>query len=517
MLKSTSLSLRVNRLLNLQRIRSEHSTESSFSLILFWEPSMEQGLFQSQKLSQDLIMAPQQIQSLEILQLPMLELQQKISQEVEINPTLEVIGGGVELIGDMLSEKLVGSPAEDHLAGIAAERDESMCSLISIDTTWRDHAGANPNSSDADAKRQHFFDSLTQEASLQDYLFEQLRSLELPEEDHEIAEQLLGSIDETGYLRTHIADLSIICNSDVKNVKRILDIIQSFDPVGVGCRDLQECLCIQLKKMNMENSIEYKIISKHLEMVLKNHIPQLAKKLNVTPAKIYEAMKFIQTLKPYPGSAISNKTIEYAVPETEIYTDCGVLKVKALKEHLPNLRISRQYLDILEDPKTKPEVRRYIREKITSSKMLMRSLDHRESTIVKITEVIADAQKDYFTLGVNSLLPMTMQQVADIIGVHETTVSRAINQKYVQTPKGLLAFKYFFNSGYTSTNGEVVTSLSIKNKILAMISQEDSKNPLADQELVDVLEAEGFSIARRTVAKYREELGISSSHLRRSF
>ena len=477
---------------------------------------MEQGLFQAQKLSQELIMAPQQIQSLEILVLPMLELQQKISQEMEINPTIEVTGGGEELVGDMFSEKLPDTPSEDQLAGAAAEHDESMCSLISVDLSWRDHAG-RANNSEADSKRQHFFDSLTQEDSLQDILVEQLRSSDLKDKEYEIAEQLIGSIDESGYLRTHIADLAIICGTDIKVIKKILQIIQSFEPVGVGSRDLQECLMIQLKKMKMENSLEYKIISKHLEMVQKNHIPQLAKKLNVTPTKIYEALKFIQKLKPYPGSAVTSKSVQYAVPETEIYKDGDSFKVKALKEHLPNIRISDQYMKILEDPNTKPEVRRYIKEKITSSKMLMRSLDHRESTIVRITEIIVKRQEAFLREGIDHMKPMTMQQVADEIGVHETTVSRAINQKYVQTPKGLFSFKYFFNSGYTSTTGEIVTSLSIKHRINKLIVEEDPKKPLADQELVDALEDMGFSIARRTVAKYREELGISSSHLRRSY
>jgi RNA polymerase sigma-54 factor len=477
---------------------------------------MEQGLFQAQKLSQELTMAPQQIQSLEILLLPMLELQQKISQEMEINPTLEVTGGGEELVGDILSEKLADGPSDEQLAGAAAEHDESICSLISVDPSWKDRTGGS-SSPDADSKRQHFFDSLTEESSLQDILVEQLRTLELPQAEFDIAEQLIGSIDELGYLRTHTADLAIICGVDVKEIKRILQIIQSFEPVGVGCRDLQECLCIQLKKMKMESTLEYKIISKHLDMVQKNHIPQLAKKLHVTPTKIYEALKFVQKLKPYPGSVVSNKFVQYAVPETEIYKDGDDFKVKALKDHLPNLRISNQYMTLLEDVNTKPEVRKYIKEKITSSKMLMKSLDHRGSTIVKITEVIVRFQDEYFRNGLDHMKPMTMQVVADEIGVHETTVSRAINQKYVQTPDGLLSFKYFFNSGYTSTTGEVVTSLSIKHKINELISEENPKKPLADQELVDALEEMGFSIARRTVAKYREEQGISSSHLRRSY
>ena len=324
---------------------------------------MEQGLFQSQKLSQELVMAPQQIQSLEILLLPMLELQQKISQELEVNPTLEVSGGGEELVGDMLSENLPDSPSDDQLAGQAAERDESICSLISVDPSWRDRSSAN--SSDAEAKRQHFFDSLTEETGLQDYLIEQLRNSEIDEKHMDVAEQLVGSIDETGYLRTHLADLAIICNTDIKVIKEILELIQSFEPVGVGARDLQECMCIQLKKKNMEDSLAYKIVSKHLDLVQKNHIPQLAKKLNVTPSKIYEALKVIQNLNPYPGSSVSSRNVEYAVPETEIYKDNDEFKVKALKDRVPNLRISKHYMDILENPDTKPEVRKYIREKIS--------------------------------------------------------------------------------------------------------------------------------------------------------
>jgi RNA polymerase sigma-54 factor len=477
---------------------------------------MEQGLFQVHKLSQELTMAPQQIQSLEILVLPTLELQQKISQELELNPTLEVDGGSEELMGDILSESLPDTPSDEQLAGDAAAIDESICSLISVDSNWRDHTGPG-NSSAADSKRQHFFDSLTLEMNLQDYLIEQVRTSEIEGDELNIAEQLIGSIDEMGYLRTHPADLAIICNTDLKTIKKILTIVQSFEPVGIGARDLQESLCLQLKKMGLANSLEYKIVSKHLDLIQKNHIPQLAKKLRVTPNKIYEAMKVVQSLNPYPGSSITSRSVQFAVPETEIYKDRNEYKIKAIKEHMPNLRISQQYMDILENPETKPEVRKYIREKITSSKMLMRSLEHRESTIVRISKVISELQHDFFEQGVDSMQPLTMQQVADKIGVHETTVSRAISQKYVQTPKGLFPFKYFFNSGYTSSTGEIVTSLSIKHRIYELIHTEDPKKPLADQELVDALNEIGFHIARRTVAKYREEQSIPSSHLRRSY
>lgn len=353
--------------------------------------------------------------------------------------------------------------------------------------------------------------------NLQDYLIEQLRTSEIEGDEVNIAEQLIGSIDEMGYLRTHPADLAIICSTELKTIKKILTIVQSFEPVGIGARDLQESLCLQLKKMGLANSLEYKIANKHLDLIQKNHIPQLAKKLRVTPNKIYEAMKVIQSLNPYPGSSITSRSVQFAVPETEIYKDRNEYKIKAMKEHMPNLRISQQYMDILENPETKQEVRKYIREKITSSKMLMRSLEHRESTIVRITKVISELQHDFFEQGVDSMQPLTMQQVADKIGVHETTVSRAISQKYVQTPKGLFPFKYFFNSGYTSLTGEIVTSLSIKHRIYELIHTEDPKKPLADQELVDALEEIGFHIARRTVAKYREEQSIPSSHLRRSY
>ena len=476
---------------------------------------MEQGLFQAQKLSQELTMAPQQIQSLEILQLPMLELQQKVSEELEINPTLEMVEvGGEELVGDPLSEKLHDCQSDEIVAGEMAAKDESLCSLISVDPNWRDQAGSNP---DADSKRQHFFDSLTEEQGLQNVLVDQLRTSDLEGKHKDIAEQLIGNIDDTGYLRTHIADLAIICSSDARTIKSVLKIIQSFEPLGVGSRDLQECLSIQLKKMGREKSLEYKIVNKHLDMIEKNHIPQLAKKLNVTPCKIYDALKLIQQLQPYPGSGYASGSAQFTAPETEIYPEGDFFRARALKERLPNLRISQHYLDILENPETKSEVKKYIREKITSSKMLMRSLDHRESTIVKITQVLADIQRKFFIDGVDKMRPLTMQVVADEIGVHETTVSRAINQKYVQTPRGLYPFKYFFNSGYTSVSGEVVTSLSIKNRISELIVEEDRKKPLADQELVDALNTMGFSIARRTVAKYREEQGLAPSNLRRSY
>jgi RNA polymerase sigma-54 factor len=335
---------------------------------------------------------------------------------------------------------------------------------------------------------------------------------------HAICERIITAIDDTGYVRTHLSDLAIALNTDLTEMKKGLAVVQSFDPPGIGARDLRECLLLQLERQGDKGSLAYQLVDKHLEAVGRNQIPQIAKDLRISPSHVYELLERIRRLNPFPGSALSDQTADYVYPEVFIEKDEeGQWIVRSNRDYLPRVRISPFYLKMLKDPNAPKEAKAYIREKLNSSKLLMRALDQRRSTIERIGEALVEFQEDFFENGVEHMRPLIMSQVADRIGVHETTVSRAISNKYVQTPHGLFKFRHFFSTGYRGEDGEQVSSLGIKQKIQALVDAEDSRKPLSDSKLATMLSEQGFQVARRTVAKYREELSIPPSHMRRSY
>ena len=483
---------------------------------------LSQNLVQS--LRQEQIMAPQQIQALEILLATMPELEQKISDELAENPTLELIERGIE--------KLIGNPVEGdghasddgEAAALAAEKDEALATLIQLNETWQDYTPSptsqgGGSSQDDQEKHQFLLNSLVSEPTFLDFMLSQLRQTEdLDEKTVELCEHIIGSIDDSGYLRTHPRDIATTLQADLSEVNRALAIVQSFDPAGVGARDLRECLLLQLERQNRKESLVYRVVDQHLEDIGRNQIPKVTRALHTSSNQLYQALDEIRALNPYPGSTVRPNDTGFVYPEIFIEKDDdGKWQVRSNRECSPRLRISAYYLKLLEDPNTTREVKAYVREKITSSKMLMRAISQRRSTIERIAESLVNFQEDFLERGVQHMRPLIMSQVADEIGVHETTVSRAIANKYVQTPHGLFPFKHFFSSGYAAQNGETVSSLSIKQKIQDLINGEDDKHPLSDQKLAAMLREQGFKVARRTVAKYREELGVLPSHMRRSY
>ena len=470
-------------------------------------------------------MAPQQIQALEILLATIPELEQRINEELAENPTLELLSGaGEDLVGNPVEEADGGGgEADSDAAAELAERDAALASALQFSHTWRDFAdqgeGTHRFTGEDAERRQFMFDSLTAEQGLQEFLQQQLREMDdLDETMVRVCAHVIGSIDETGYLRTHPADIATALQVPMETVHQAIDIVQSFDPPGVGARDPRECLLLQLARQGRTDTLEYKLVDKYLEDVEKNHIPKVAKELHTSTTHIYELLEKIRRLNPYPGSAISDKGITYVYPEIFIEKDeSGEWIVRSNRAYTPRVRLAPHYLNMLEDPNIPAETKRYIREKLASSRMLMRAMEQRQSTIERIGEALIHFQKDFLENGVEHMRPLIMSQVADHIGVHETTVSRAIANKYVQTPHGLFPIRHFFSTGYRSDDGEQVSSLAIKQRIQSLIDAEDKAKPLSDQKLARMLKEQGFDVARRTVAKYREELNIPSSHLRRSF
>ncbi|MBN2451314.1 MAG: RNA polymerase factor sigma-54 [Lentisphaeria bacterium] len=470
-------------------------------------------------------MAPQQIQALEILLATLPELEQRINQELTENPTLELLQpGSEEYVGNPVeAESGAAVPATEGEDGGPEDRDGALAALVEQQGMWRDFGGGSggtvPYTEEDLERRQHMFDSLTAEVGLQDLLLQQLREVDGLDEDlREVCAHIVGSIDESGYLRTHPADIATALQVGMEQVRRGLAIVQGFEPAGVGARDLRECLLLQLERKGARESLEYRLVEAHLEALAKNHIPQIAKALRVSPGHVYELLARIRRLSPFPGSLVSEKGVDFVYPEISIVPDeAGGWQVVSNRRGMPRLRLSPAYLAMLEDPEVSAEDKRYLREKLQAGRMLMRAIDQRQSTIERIGEALVEFQRDFLEYGGEHLRPLVMSQVADRIGVHETTVSRAISGKYVQTPQGLFPLRHFFSSGYRSDAGEQVSSHAIREKLQALIDSEDSGKPYSDQKLVGLLQEQGLTVARRTVAKYREELGIPATHLRRSF
>ena len=330
-----------------------------------------------------------------------------------------------------------------------------------------------------------------------------------------IAVELIGNLDEQGYFRTDPADVAYAAESDALEVEKILEKVQEFDPPGIAARNLGECLFLQLKHQGREYSTEARIVRHHLEELGRKKFPEIASALDVPVQEVQRAAESIAKLDPRPGSAFSTEPEQIVIPEIVVERDGDDYLVRLNSDEIPVLRISDSYKDML--PESSREVRDYLRDKIKGGKFFIRSIQQRQQTLMNIGREIVVRQREFLDHGPSHLRPMTMSQVADAVGIHETTVSRAASGKYIATPQGIFEIKYFFTHGYTNSDGEEVSNESVRQAILAIVHSESSKRPHSDQAMVGLLKEQGLSVARRTVAKYREQLDILPSHLRKSF
>ena len=479
---------------------------------------VSQGLTQTESMRQEQTLTPQQLQSLEVLAAPVLELREKIDRELVRNPILEADSPDFELPPP--SEKT--SDREEP----GNERDDMEEQLARIvDRTAGEGESpediALPESSDfseEEERRKFLMDSIESETSMQEQLLEQLRYAESDPETLRVAEAVIGGIDESGYLKTHPADIATGTECSLEQAEKAIRLVQTFDPPGIGARTLEECLLLQLERGDNDTAELVELVSHHLEDIAKNRLPELARSMNLSPEQLEEDIKFIKSLNPYPGHAISNSKPVYIVPEVSVERNDDEFKVIPNdSNYLPRLRISKTYLKMLEDPNLDSETRTYIRTKLANGEQFIKSLEQRGSTIVRIAESIVSEQYDFFMKGIEYLKPMTMKQVARKLGIHETTVSRAAANKYMRTPFGLFEFKYFFTTGFQSESGEEISSRGVKEIIRELVDNENSASPLSDSKLEKLLAERGLNVARRTIAKYREEMGIQPSHLRRTF
>jgi RNA polymerase sigma-54 factor len=491
-----------------------------------------------QRPTQSLVLAPQLRHSLKILQVAALDLRSVIQEELQSNPTLEELpmeGESLDKpaeVGEDQSGDAENHPAEVTAPGDQTEterkgdemdfsKDKEFEILGKLDEDWRDHmasvGGSQPFTSEDAERRQHFFDSLVSETSLQEHLMQQAEMADIAPPVLEAMRHLVGSLDDRGFLTQTPSDVALQTGLPLEAVQGALAVLKTFDPAGIGARDLQDCLISQLAAKGRGNSLAIRMIRDHFDLLTRRRIPELARKLGAEPDDVQSAIEEIGKLDPAPGRRFAEDNNRVVVPDVTVEKDGDEWKIILNSDYIPRLRISSTYRDLIAKGSLSKGERDYLRERMRSGKFLIDSIEQRQRTIERITREIINFQKDFFENGVSALKPLTMTQIAEVVNVHETTVSRAIANKFIRTPHGVFDFKYFFTPGYQAESGASVSNTSVKEMIADLINMEDKSAPLSDQELVIKLVEKGITIARRTVAKYREELGILPSNLRRDY
>src|SRR5689334_3496058 len=469
------------------------------------------GMHQTQNLSLQQVLAPQLQQSLLILQAPLLELRNLVQQEMETNPVLE----------ELADPPNPDAPAEAETPAAEDNFKEEFDRLAKLDEEWRDYMAQSSSysgrSQEAEEKRQFFFDSIPTQETLQQHLMGQLNQNFLNADDRKTAELIIGNIDDNGFLQTTPEEMALNTGIPREDFESMLTLVQSFYPPGVGARDLRECLLIQLKRQGRQNSLEYKIISEHMQDLGKRRFPDIARRMGISVEQVQKCANNIAQLDPRPGQIFAAAPQNYVLPDVTVEKVNGEYQVILNGDQIPHLRISNTYKDIMSQDGNGSEVKDYIRDKIRSGKFLIKSIHQRQQTISNIAREIVARQKEFLESGTAFLKPMTMVQIAETVGVHETTVSRAISGKYMATPQGVFEMKYFFTPGYQTADGAALSNTSVKEAIADLVRGEQARNPLSDKEIVEILSERGIPIARRTVAKYRAELNILPSNLRKQY
>ncbi len=480
---------------------------------------MKMGLHQGLYQKQQLVMTQRLQQALKLLQVPTLELEQILRQELQANPLLEEVDPADESEEDSQQEQ--ESEAENEAAKEAAsETQEATGETVDWDEYFKDgFRGA--------AQGQSFDDEDQLERppvyvpSGQEHLEEQLHLTVADEQDRKVGEYLIGCLNEDGFLVCDIDEVAAFCEVERDRVLQVLDVIQTFDPPGVGARDLSECLLLQLAAKGQADSTEAHVIANHFEALKNRKFGDIAREMKITPRAVQDIAARIGELDPRPGLASGGDGARFIVPDLVVHKvdeDADDYVVYLNDGHLPRLRVSRAYENTLQSGFSQDESAiQFIDEKKRYAEWIIKTIEQRRRTMIKVMEAIVAEQKEFFEHGAIALRPLTLQQVANVIGMHESTVSRVTRQKYVQTPRGVFPLKYFFSAGLDTKEGNEVAAKAVKMMIREIVDNEDSSRPLSDKKIVDLLEQKGLKIARRTVAKYREQMGILSARMRKQF
>ena len=474
---------------------------------------MKHSLHLSQ--TQKLIMTPRLQQALKLLQVPTLELQQILKQEVLQNPLLEEVDEVTEQ-EDIDKEASADEQNNEESEDPAEEDPIDWTDYLqdgSLDRTY-----VPPSETSVE-----FLEKVpATRTTLAESLLEQLHFLNLPAEHMRIAEFIVGSIDDRGWLVTSVEDIAEALDRPVIEVENVLRLVQALEPAGVGARDLRECLLIQLEARAEKESLAWRMIHDHFDHLVNRRFPEIARLLKVSVHEVQDAADGIASLHPRPGTLVSAEDPKYVVPDLLVERVDDEYVVMLNDRNVPRLRISSAYGDVIAANRRKPDAtdaekqtREYIQGKLASAKWLIQTIEQRRRTMIKVMNCIVREQREFFDKGIAFLRPLTLAAVARQIDMHESTVSRVCSGKYVQTPRGVFELKFFFSSGLATDDGEDVSARTAKNIIKGLIDEEDKMDPLSDQRIAELLHEKGLQIARRTVAKYREQMQILPARLRR--
>jgi RNA polymerase sigma-54 factor len=471
-------------------------------------------LKQSLSLSQQLIMTPQLQQAIRLLQLSRLELLETIAQEVESNPLLD------EQPSEETEEEKPLDETREEIYEDQPFPEVTIAENLNGDMDWETYFSEyNPAWTEGprETKESLAIENMnSQKSDLHSHLLWQLGMTNLDDRQREIGIQIIGNLDDDGYLKISIEDLSQITAFPHEEILEILRSIQTFDPVGVAARDMQECLLIQARFANMGGTVVEKIIRHHMDNLEHKRYDRIARSLSLSMEEVLSAVSTITNLEPKPGRLYNNDNTVYISPDIYIFKVGDNYEIALNEDGMPKLRINNYYKEILNRKDgLEKGTKEYIQEKLRSAAWLIKSIHQRQRTIYKVTETIVQFQRDFFDKGVTHLRPLVLRDVAEHIQMHESTISRVTTNKYVHTPQGVFELKYFFNSAINSIQGESVASESVKQRIRSIIKSEDKNKPYNDQEVADILRKHNICVARRTVAKYRESLGILPSRKRR--
>ncbi len=478
------------------------------------------GLEQRQIQSQKLILTPQLRQYLKLLQQPLLELRQAVEQELAENPVLEEAS---------LSEPEVSLSEITKDEGPAPEPvreldfQNKLAALDRIDEQFKESIysdyGSSQDEDEESTKKRNYQESIiSKSTTLTDYLLWQLHFLDLSQEETRMAEELIGNIDEDGYLKVTVEELSQSLGAPADTIEKVLKLIQTMDPPGVGARDLREALLIQISKSDKASALARKIIEEYFILLEKKHFQEIARKLGVNEDAVRKCFHEVARLEPKPGRIFYSNEPVTVVPDASVFPDednPGQYKIEIHQESVPHLKINPSYRAMLKDKKIDPQTRAFLKGKVDSALWLIQAIAQRKSTLRSITEEIVKAQFDFFEKGFSQLKPLRLRDIAEKISIHESTVSRAMAGKYIETPQGTIPYRSFFSNKMETDDGTLESQKSVTERIKQLIAEESKKKPLSDEKIVKILTSEGIKIARRTVAKYREVLKILPTHLRK--
>ncbi|QDU78827.1 RNA polymerase sigma-54 factor [Polystyrenella longa] len=492
---------------------------------------------QQMKMDQQMKLAPRMIQSMEILQLPLMALQERIEQELEENVVLEQLQDDPENRSETEVE-VEREKAQDseHDTELLSERELLVDNdhnneadferLMEMSQEWSEDnspSGSRVSSNRMDdiSDRQHdAIANLTEQAdTLQEYLLEQFSFFECDDELREFGEYLIQNLDKNGRLQSSLAEISQVYGRiiDIERAEEALQLIQKLDPPGVGARNVKECLLLQLTDETPFRDVLVTLITEHFEDMGKNRLPVITRKTGYSIELIKAAEEELRKLNPFPGRGYEEVSVQRVTADLKVeQDDDGKWTVELIDEYIPELRISPRYIRMMQN-NPDAETKAFIKKKVESATWLIESIEQRYGTIKAVAQAIIDHQSDFLENGPQSIVPLKMQQIADVVGRHVTTVSRAVDDKWIQTPRGLYPLKRFFGGGTTTADGEEVAWENIRRKLKEVIDGEDKQSPLSDDALVDALAKEGLTLARRTVTKYRKKMGIPSSRERREY